>query len=222
MAAREPEPAAASFDEPGLRERKKEKTRADLRACAARLFAAHGFDGTTIADIAACANVSERTFFRYFDSKEALLLPDSVDLFMLIESALAARPADEEPFAAVRAALLTAAEPFATTSLTALTHSRPDAESAAAALLARGFFDFENRLTNLVRDRLPAGEPDADLRAAVIAGAALSAARAALRTRRARRAEEGRSGGEVLPDAGAADAVTMLGRALEILARLDG
>ena len=235
------------MDEPGLRERKKEKTRADLRACAARLFTAHGFDGTTIADIAACANVSERTFFRYFDSKEALLLPDSVDLFALIEAELAARPADEEPFAAVRAAVLAAAKPFAATSLTALTHSRPDEQTAAAALLARGFFDFEHRLTGLVRDRLPADEPNADLRAAVIAGAALSAARAALRTRRARRADENEAhendatrprpagprrreeageneatDGETGVEAGAAEAVNLLNLALDMIARLDG
>lgn len=204
------ETATGDPDEPGLRERKKERTRADLRACAARLFAARGFDGTTIADIAQCANVSERTFFRYFDSKEALLLPDSADLFALVEGALAARPLDEDSFSAVRAALLAAAEPFAASTLTALTHSRPDAESAAARLLARSFFDFENRLTGLVRDRLPAGTPDADLHAAVVAGAALSAARAVLRTRRAQRAE------------GAADVppVAMLSRALEILAGL--
>jgi AcrR family transcriptional regulator len=76
--------ATGNPDEPGLRARKKEKTRADLRACAARLFAARGFDGTTIADIAQCANVSERTFFRYFDSKEALLVPDSADLYAAV------------------------------------------------------------------------------------------------------------------------------------------
>src|SRR5689334_11230211 len=95
-------------EETGLRARKKEQTRRTLRECGARLFAAHGFAGTTIADIAACANVSERTFFRYFDSKEALLLPDTVELFTFIEEALARRPADEEPMRAVCEALLAA------------------------------------------------------------------------------------------------------------------
>ncbi|MBY8879011.1 TetR family transcriptional regulator [Streptomyces sp. PLK6-54] len=97
----------------GLRERKKAQTRRELRAGAARLFADQGFAGTTVADIAAAANVSERTFFRYFDSKEALLLPDGEELFARIGAELAARPPREEPVEAVCAALLAAAGPLA-------------------------------------------------------------------------------------------------------------
>lgn len=81
-----------SDPESGLRERKKERTRKLLREGAAALFAERGFAGTTVADIAACANVSERTFFRYFESKEALLLPDSLDVFGYVEAELARRP----------------------------------------------------------------------------------------------------------------------------------
>lgn len=188
--AAEPAPQPGPESESGLRERKKERTRKLLREGAAALFAEHGFAGTTVADIAACANVSERTFFRYFESKEALLLPDSVDLFAFVEAELARRPAREEPLDAVCNALIAAVEPFAASSLTALTHSLSIAgdERAVAAQLVQLFADFENRLTLLVLDRLPAGTPDADLRAAVVAGAALSAVRAVLRTQRRRRA----------------------------------
>ncbi|MGI5447197.1 TetR/AcrR family transcriptional regulator [Streptomyces sp. CA-243310] len=174
-------------DDSGLRERKKEQTRRLLREGAATLFAAHGFAGTTVADIAAHANVSERTFFRYFDSKEALLVPDSADLFRHVESELAARPADEEPLDAVFNALLSAVAPFAASSLTALTHSIEGAEVLVAARLVQAFSEFEDRLTLLVLRRLPDGTPDADLRAAVIAGAAMSTVRAVLRTQRRRR-----------------------------------
>ncbi|MGW3264845.1 hypothetical protein [Streptomyces sp. NPDC001056] len=102
--------------------------------------------------------------------------------------ALAARPADEEPLDAVCHALLEAAEPFSASTLTALTRPLGDVENVVTSRLVRAFADFEERLAVLVRRRLPPDAPDADLRAAVIAGAALSAVRAVLRTRRAHRA----------------------------------
>ncbi|MEV8561301.1 TetR family transcriptional regulator [Streptomyces sp. NPDC051917] len=172
----------------GLRERKKEETRNRLLEGAARLFRERGFEATTVADIAAYANVSVRTFFRYFESKEALLLPDGVEIFAYVENALARRPADEEPLDAVCNALLEAAEPFAASTLTALSHPVHGIENVVTARLVQAFSDFEERLTVLVERRLPPNTPDADLTAAVIACAALSAVRAVLRTRRARRA----------------------------------
>lgn len=195
----------------GLRERKKERTRQQLRASAARLFAEHGFGGTTIADIAADADVSERTFFRYFDSKEALLLPDLAELFEFLEREVRSRPAEEPPFEAVRQALLAAAPRYNASSLTALKLPLAGTEPLVLAQLVQAFTGFEARLAELVLERLPADQADADLEAAVVAGAALSAVRAVLRTQRRR----GRAGRDSFP----ADERPLV-RALDILSRI--
>jgi AcrR family transcriptional regulator len=66
----------------GLRERKKERTRAELQRHALRLFRDHGYAATTVDDIAAAAEVSRSTFFRYFPTKEDVVLFDDVDPVM--------------------------------------------------------------------------------------------------------------------------------------------
>jgi len=91
----------------GRRDRKKDETRQALREAAHRLFAEKGFSRTTIDDITEAADVSRRTFFRYYDSKDDLLRTDVADLLPVMLAALRARPADEPPLAAILGALRT-------------------------------------------------------------------------------------------------------------------
>ncbi|WP_433218485.1 TetR family transcriptional regulator [Microtetraspora malaysiensis] len=92
----------------GLRERKKQKTRIALIDAALDLFLTHGYDITTVDQIAAAVDVSPRTFFRYFASKEEVVLTPCQDGQEIFESELAARPADESPYQAVTGAMRTA------------------------------------------------------------------------------------------------------------------
>ena len=90
-------------DQPGgLRERKKARTRASIREHALRLFREQTYQGTTVEQIAAAAEVSPSTFFRYFPSKEDVVLQDDMDTRMI--EALERQPAGLAPVTAVRAA----------------------------------------------------------------------------------------------------------------------
>ena len=86
----------------GLRERKKARTREAIIDAALDLFGRKGFDATTIEDIAAAADVSPRTFFRYFDSKVDLVMAHNEAHGDKIAPLIAARPASEGPLEALR------------------------------------------------------------------------------------------------------------------------
>ncbi len=86
----------------GLRERKKIKTRQTIRREAFRLIDENGYAATTIEQIADASEVSPSTFFRYFPSKESLLLADDLD--PLILAAFNAQAADVSPIQAFRRA----------------------------------------------------------------------------------------------------------------------
>jgi AcrR family transcriptional regulator len=87
----------------GLRERKKAKTRAAIQRHALRLFREQGYAATTVEQIAEAAEVSPSTFFRYFPTKEDVVLYDPTDLPMF--AAFEAEPPDVPPMQAMRNAM---------------------------------------------------------------------------------------------------------------------
>ena len=97
----------------GLRQRKKVATRLRLHQAALQLVAAHGIERVSVDDIADSADVSPRTFFNYFSSKEEAIIgldPDAADRLAV---AFLQRPADESPVQALRAVLLEQAREMA-------------------------------------------------------------------------------------------------------------
>jgi AcrR family transcriptional regulator len=158
---------------PGLRERKKQKTRWAIQEHALRLFAEQGYDATTVEQIAAAAEVSPSTFFRYFPTKEDVVLADDYD--PLLVAAFEAVPSDLGPVAAMRQASRSAfgqidvVEQAKVLERTKLTLSVP-------ALRARSLENFAGTIALLaepIARRL--GRDPSDLGARTLAGACLGA-----------------------------------------------
>jgi AcrR family transcriptional regulator len=97
-------------EQPGLRERKKARTRASIREHALRLFREQGYAATRVEQIAEAAEVSPATFYRYFPTKEDVVLQDDLDVLTL--DALEAQPPGLSPLAAVRGAVASARAGF--------------------------------------------------------------------------------------------------------------
>jgi len=91
------------MNSPGLRERKKQKTRWAIQEHALRLFAQQGFEATTVEQIAEAAEISPSTFFRYFKTKEDVVVEDRYDEVMV--AAIEATPPEVGPFETLRRAM---------------------------------------------------------------------------------------------------------------------
>jgi AcrR family transcriptional regulator len=152
-----------------LRERKKARTRVAIRQHALRLIREHGYYATTIEQIADAAEVSPATFFRYFPTKEDVVLQDDFDVISL--GALENLPPELGPIAAFRAA---AAETFAVMSADDLARFRETIELTAAIpeIRARAIDEFV-RTINQIADAiaLRTGRRADDFEVRTIAGA---------------------------------------------------
>ena len=157
----------------GLRERKKARTREAIIEAALDLFERNGYDATTVEEIAAAAEVSPRTFFRYFESKLDLVMARSGEKHAGLGLLLADRPAGEGPVEAVREAMraeLAAqlADPLVRREFQVML------TTPSLRILAREhFYEEEAEMVPAVADRL--GRRDDDLVAQVAAGVIASA-----------------------------------------------
>ncbi|HWN31870.1 MAG TPA: TetR family transcriptional regulator [Pseudonocardia sp.] len=189
----------------GLRERKKQRTRAAISDAAIALFLRHGFDEVGVARVAEVAEVSKRTLFAYFPAKEDLVLHRFADHERELADVVAHRPPDRSPLAALCehtldglrrrdpiTGLTDAAEPLAI-------HRMIIETPSLAARLLQYFARSEEALRDALRDTGPADPVDAT----VLAASAVAVLRA-LAERNARRLVAGESVDAVAPAAEAA------------------
>jgi len=166
-------PASTGQAKPGLRERKKARTRAAIQTHALRLFREQGYDATTIEQIIDAAEVSETTFFRYFPTKEDVVLDDDYD--PLIVEAYRNQPPGLGPIPAIRAAFrsvfadLPDAERAAQRERIALTLSVPRLRAAMLDQFSRAM----QLLAGAMAER--AGRAPDDFKVRTVAGAVVGA-----------------------------------------------
>ncbi|PSK98421.1 TetR family transcriptional regulator [Murinocardiopsis flavida] len=155
------------------RERKKARTRAALREAAFRLFLDHGYEETTVARIAEAAGVSHMTFFRYFPTKEDVVLRDDYD--PMLEELVRSQPAAAPPVQRVRDAVMTAVPAvYETERDTLLLRSR--LQLTTPALRARMGENLRGSQTAFERGLSGPGDVDAPLLATRVVAAACTAA----------------------------------------------
>jgi AcrR family transcriptional regulator len=162
------------------RSRKKAETREALTRAALRLALDRGYEQLTVEAITDEADVSVRTFFNYFASKDEALLGSDLHGVEMLAAWVAERPPDESPVAALRSAFAQLAESFV---------ERQPIWQARIELLRRspelwgemlaGFAAFERSLVEMVAART-GSDPDADLYPGVLAAAAVGAMRVAI------------------------------------------
>lgn len=107
-------------DSEGLRARKRRETKQRIARAGLRMFLANGYEATTLEMIAAAADISRRTFFHYFTSKEEVLTAWEYDLDDVFRAAIAAQPTDASAVDVMHAALLSVVSHYETTQAIAI------------------------------------------------------------------------------------------------------
>jgi AcrR family transcriptional regulator len=165
--------------EPGLRERKKERTRQAIAETARRLFAERGFEAVTVADVARAAEVSEGTVFNYFPTKEDLFYSQMEIFEASLVEAVRNRPAGESALAAFRRFVLESSGRLAAEEVADVIATAARIVNASPALRAREreiVADYTHSLAELLAHE--AGEPAGNVEPLVVANALMGAQRA--------------------------------------------
>jgi AcrR family transcriptional regulator len=159
---------------PGLRERKKQRTRDQIVDAAFGLFAERGFQATTVADIAAAADIAPRTFFAYFPSKEAVVFFDFDALFESVKATIEGRPEGETAIDALRRWLEHSLPAKHEESDEAVLRKRLCIDEPSLAAHQKGLL---SRLEGILREGVARdlGEPADGLRPKLVAAAAVAA-----------------------------------------------
>ncbi|MCC6157081.1 MAG: TetR family transcriptional regulator [Deltaproteobacteria bacterium] len=167
---------------PVTRERKKARTRDAIFRAAVELAERHGFDCTSIDDIAIAADISPRTFFRYFPAKDHVMFPYHADYVARFRELLRRSSTGGDPMAAVRAVLGEMADAYTAARADHVRLSRIISNSTA--LVARSVVldaDWETAIAAAFagRGRVSAARArDAALRAGIVMGAVSAVMRA--------------------------------------------
>ncbi len=166
----------------GRRDRKKSRTRQELVDAATKLFATRGFDETTTEDIAEAADVSQRTFFRHFPSKEAALYGDMDDLLARFRAMLDARPINEPLLVSVRESILALADDYDDQRKLRLLQARLASTYPSVSAYSRAVVQYawEAELTESLARRMGV-IVTVDPRPEIIAAAAMAALRHSIR-----------------------------------------
>jgi AcrR family transcriptional regulator len=154
----------------GLRERKRAQTLARIQAEAMRLFVERGFEATTLDDIAQAADVSRRSLFHYFASKEEIVFSHTADFPNLIAQAVGRRPSDEPLLDMVENALMQMGAGYQSPQTLALARLIRDTPVLKAGDQAK-YEKVERALAKALADRKGLAETDIDCR--VTAAAAI-------------------------------------------------
>src|SRR3954470_9750248 len=145
-----------------LREQRRERNAREIQQAAMSLFAARGYAAVTVEDIAREAGISERTFFRYFASKDHLLVAEAGRRIEVIHESLVGQPEDLDAWRALRNAVLdqSASEDAVGRNAAIWAHLTKEAPALLAKMIMHGALEGTHNIEVELARRL--GVPDTD------------------------------------------------------------
>lgn len=161
----------------GLRERKRRETAKRIKEAGIRLFIERGYDATTLDDIAVKANISRRTFFYYFKSKDDILLTMQNGMGDIFAAAIRDESNEKRPLDAARDAALKVSALIRTEELLVLDRLMRSSE-AVSARSAVTYLNHEKKVFAVLREMWP--EPEREARLKWVAIFSIGALRLAL------------------------------------------